>query len=112
MITPRVNCSRVSVRRVSRALQKFQGCVSHSEAATSVPMNVHLEHFAGRALDLVDRLSVAPARRVARLEHRRAELCPLHQRDRHDGPLGGGRYGEGKGDGGEDADRSSERHAR
>jgi len=38
MITPWINCSRVSVRRVSRALQKFQGCASHSEAATSVPM--------------------------------------------------------------------------
>ena len=27
-------CSRVSVRRVSRALQTPQGCASHSEAAT------------------------------------------------------------------------------
>ena len=27
-------CSRVSVRRVSRALQTCQGCTSHSEAAT------------------------------------------------------------------------------
>ncbi len=27
-------CSRVSVRRVSRALQTGQGCASHSEAAT------------------------------------------------------------------------------
>jgi hypothetical protein len=38
MITLWVNCSRVSMRRVSRALQKFQGCASHSEAATAVPM--------------------------------------------------------------------------
>jgi hypothetical protein len=36
MITPWVNCSRVSVRRVSRALQKFRGCASHSEAATAI----------------------------------------------------------------------------
>jgi hypothetical protein len=28
------NCSRVSVRRVSRALQTRQGCASRSEAAT------------------------------------------------------------------------------
>ena len=28
------NCSRVSVRRVSRVLQTRQGCASHSEAAT------------------------------------------------------------------------------
>ena len=27
-------CSRVSVRRVSRALQTHQECASHSEAAT------------------------------------------------------------------------------
>ena len=27
-------CSRVSVRRVGRALQTRQGCASHSEAAT------------------------------------------------------------------------------
>jgi hypothetical protein len=27
-------CSRVSVRRVSRALQTHQGCASHSEVAT------------------------------------------------------------------------------
>ena len=36
MITLWVNCSRVSMRRVSRALQKFQGCASHSEAATAI----------------------------------------------------------------------------
>jgi hypothetical protein len=34
MITLCFNCSRVSLRRVSSALQKFQGCASHSEAAT------------------------------------------------------------------------------
>jgi hypothetical protein len=38
MITLWVNCSRVSVRRVSRAVQKFQGCASHSETATAVPI--------------------------------------------------------------------------
>ena len=31
-------CSRVSVKRASTALQKFQGCASHSEAATAVPV--------------------------------------------------------------------------
>jgi hypothetical protein len=29
-------CSRVSVRRVSRALQTCQGCAWHSEAATAI----------------------------------------------------------------------------
>jgi len=38
MITLRSICSRVSVRRVSRALQKLQGCVSHSEAATAISL--------------------------------------------------------------------------
>ena len=36
MITLRCNCSRVSVRRVIRALQTRQGCASHSEAATVI----------------------------------------------------------------------------
>ena len=36
MITLRCNCSRVSVRRVSRALQTPQGSASHSEAATVI----------------------------------------------------------------------------
>jgi hypothetical protein len=30
-------CSRVSVRRMSRALQARQGCASHNEAATALP---------------------------------------------------------------------------
>ena len=34
MIELSVNCSRVSVRRVRRALQTREGCASHSEAAT------------------------------------------------------------------------------
>jgi hypothetical protein len=34
MITLSVNCSRVSVRRGSHALQTRQGCASHSEVAT------------------------------------------------------------------------------
>jgi len=34
MITLSVNCSRVSVRRVSHALRKLQVCALHSEAAT------------------------------------------------------------------------------
>jgi hypothetical protein len=34
MITLSAFCSRVSVRRVSRALQTRQECASHSEAAT------------------------------------------------------------------------------
>jgi len=48
MITLSVNCSRVSVRRVSRVLQTPEGCSSHppsrsfgvasSEAATAVSM--------------------------------------------------------------------------
>jgi hypothetical protein len=37
MITLRCNCSRVSVRRVSRALQTREFCASHSEAATASP---------------------------------------------------------------------------
>ena len=37
MITVSVNCSRVSVRRVSRMLQTHQRCASHSEAATVSP---------------------------------------------------------------------------
>jgi len=42
MTTRWVNCSCVSVRRVGRVLQKFQGCASHSEAATAVPMRKEL----------------------------------------------------------------------
>lgn len=38
MITLSANCSRVSVRRVSHALQKFQGCASYSEATTAFLM--------------------------------------------------------------------------
>jgi hypothetical protein len=38
MITLCSTCSRVSVRRVSRALHKRQGCASHSEAATAVSL--------------------------------------------------------------------------
>jgi hypothetical protein len=38
MITLSVNCSRVSVRRVSHVLQKLQGCASHSEATTAFLM--------------------------------------------------------------------------
>ena len=47
MITPRINCSRVSVRRVSRvcttmpsqiSLEKLQGCAWHSEATTAFLM--------------------------------------------------------------------------
>jgi hypothetical protein len=38
MITLSVNCSRVSVRRVSHALRKLQVCASHSEAATAVSL--------------------------------------------------------------------------
>jgi hypothetical protein len=34
MITLPRNCCRVSVRRVSNVLQKFEECASHSEAAT------------------------------------------------------------------------------
>jgi len=34
----RAFCSRVSVSHATRALQKRQGCASHSEAATAVPM--------------------------------------------------------------------------
>ena len=36
MITLSVNCSCVSVRRVSHVLQNIHGCASHSEAATAV----------------------------------------------------------------------------
>ena len=36
MIALSVNCSRVSVRRVSHVLQKVQGCASHSEPTTGV----------------------------------------------------------------------------
>ena len=38
MITLSVNCSRVSARRVSHVLQKFQGRRSHSEATTAFLM--------------------------------------------------------------------------
>jgi len=38
MITLSVNCSRVSVRRVSHVLQKLQKCPSHSEVATEVSL--------------------------------------------------------------------------
>ena len=35
MITLSVNCSRVSVRRVSHVLQKLQQCASPSEVTTA-----------------------------------------------------------------------------
>ena len=38
MITLHSTCSRVSVRRVSRALQTPECCASHSEAATAASM--------------------------------------------------------------------------
>jgi hypothetical protein len=38
MITLSVNCSRVSVRRVSHVLQKLQECLSHIEVATAVSL--------------------------------------------------------------------------
>lgn len=37
MRLPGTFCSRVSVRRVSRALQTRQGCAFHTEAATVLP---------------------------------------------------------------------------
>ena len=38
MITLSVNCSRVSMRRVSHVLHNLRGCASHSEAATASSM--------------------------------------------------------------------------
>lgn len=38
MITLSANCSRVSVRGVSHALQKFQECASHNEATAAFLM--------------------------------------------------------------------------
>jgi hypothetical protein len=38
MITLSVNCSLVSVRRVSHVLQKFQGFAPHSEVTTAFLM--------------------------------------------------------------------------